>query len=278
MSLPFLPNVRLLRTPMSTGAAWLAIAWLAWARHLPGKATATGLLADLYTAADFLGSVAVIAALAVASYFTGALWMAVRDAALSVVAHIARAWWRPLRIAPSLLFDPGRAAVVLLTTDDSEYANLLPQLGIARPLLRDLTASQRSELQDALMADLHWFAAVVPDANPLLAEREDRWRSEAEFGRYLATPLAWGAIAVALAIWPTWYGLAGGVAVALLGWFVVHVDALGLEQSAIATRLDAVYTGKLPAPTLTAYGLGEFGPASEPGADGDPCLSALAST
>ncbi|MGI5155864.1 hypothetical protein [Microbispora sp. CA-102843] len=68
-----LPGIREIRAPLAAGYLWLSLIWLTWARNLPLKADATGLLADLYTLAGAVGLPAVSVAVSFAAYLIGVL-------------------------------------------------------------------------------------------------------------------------------------------------------------------------------------------------------------
>ncbi|MEV4186375.1 hypothetical protein AB0J28_33600 [Streptosporangium canum] len=66
-----LPGIREIRAPLAAGYLWLSLIWLMWARNLPLKADATGLLADLYTLAGAVGLPAMSVAISFVAYLIG---------------------------------------------------------------------------------------------------------------------------------------------------------------------------------------------------------------
>ncbi|MEU6729094.1 hypothetical protein ABZ917_35775 [Nonomuraea wenchangensis] len=69
--------MRELRAPLAAGYLWLAFAWLVWARHLPEPGQASGLLADLYKAAEAIGLTGVAIATSFAAYLIGIISVSV---------------------------------------------------------------------------------------------------------------------------------------------------------------------------------------------------------
>ena len=68
-----LPGLRQLRTPLAAGLIWLFAGWLAFAPAIPDRATATGVIADVYRLSAAVGKVPTLAAAAFAAFLVGVL-------------------------------------------------------------------------------------------------------------------------------------------------------------------------------------------------------------
>jgi hypothetical protein len=144
-----LRGLRHLRTPLASGAIWIAIAWLLWARHLPARSTATGLLADTYQLLAMLGQLLSLAILGFVAYIVGDIWIRVRFS----WANTAR-WMRRLLRLPSV-WRHKRSLVDRFSKEGEMFDYLLPKLGARRPTLEELTDEVRTELEMAMYHDLN---------------------------------------------------------------------------------------------------------------------------
>lgn len=258
-----LPGLRDLRAPLASGGTWLVVIWLLWGRNLPAHDEATGLLKDIYTLAEHLGTAATLGAIAFISYLIGELWAIINISALS-------RWFRfkinKLVTFRGFTFSPygiGHAESSLLrffTTSDAIFADLLPKLGVNRPDYNSLTSEGKEELYDALYHDLNRVPTLLLDNNPDLRAEHDRYWSEYLFRQYLAIPLGICIFALIWAASPTWWGIVTGAVIGFVAWFGISHSAARKNSASWLVLLEAVYLGKLQAPTLVKYGLKTYGP------------------
>lgn len=259
----FLPGLRHLRIPLSSGATWLVVVWLAWGRHLEPVGAFADLVADSNTAATWLGTGVTLGVLAFAAYAVGELWV---NTQWEVVALASRAM---RRYAPGLgdraagmrwWPNSDRQVVTSILSPHGALPDFLPHLGAHQVEPSSVSKSQVDGVLTALDHDLWRCSLVLPQSAPALAEEVDRWRMQARFAKAMAIPLGAGAIALGTAIWPGWGGAAAGVGVALVGVYVLaHVTAEFTAEANILL-LAAIDLGYAEAPSVTAYCLKQWGP------------------
>ncbi|MEH0543979.1 hypothetical protein QA802_13055 [Streptomyces sp. B21-105] len=201
-----LPGMRNLRAPLAAGSLWLMALWLAIGRELPKPDSASGVLADLYDAADWAGKPAVFAALAFAAYLLGAISTAGVALAIGLLAPL---------LVPAVAFDPpdGRGRRVARYVwpwshaywatrrgthrDDGSHV-LLPPRPKRIPTARGLDTLTRTLIHHdldprvtllPLIDDLPLVPARLIGTDQELFGEFDRIRAEAEFRVSIGPPM-----------------------------------------------------------------------------------------
>lgn len=98
-----LPGLRHLRAPLAAGYLWLLAGYLALAPGFPTHAAATGVLADLYSLTESVGTPSLVAASAFSAYLVGLLSSELSRLLVQAITRAAR--W----IGGAPLVDPGNS-------------------------------------------------------------------------------------------------------------------------------------------------------------------------
>lgn len=258
MLIPLLPSLHLLRMPLATGAVWLATFWLAWGRDLPGPKEATGLLADLYGAAEYLGIVAVFLALALAAFITGFVMAILYSVPAALLQLILQRWEFTEFVSIRIIISSKGIFSRVLFKEGRRHRELLRHLGIAYPERNAINHKIRKGLWEAIMADTIWLPVTLPESSPDLWARYEKANMGANFARYMALPIA-ALVSVFVTAAVPELNLVGSIAIAYVCWMLVRVFAVTLEMHVLRIKLDAMYLGKIEARNLTEYGIEVFG-------------------
>ncbi|ADD40038.1 hypothetical protein Snas_0320 [Stackebrandtia nassauensis DSM 44728] len=258
-----LPGLRQLRAPLASGAAWLAVVWLWWGRHLPSRDEATGLLSDVYELTEHVGIAAVTAAMAFCAYIVGEVWEAIRGShpAFRTTQIAEKAVSFPaFSLAPSRISKTWSAHGLLGFFTDSKaiFGDLFPNLGVKRP--DSLNDEQKNELLEAMWRDINRAVSLTLDRDPELMAIYERASAEYWFRRLLAFPLGLAVGSATAASTSTWQMTVVGILVGAALWFTLNTQAQQKNGESVIAFLGAMYHEKLPCPALTEAGLRLFGP------------------
>jgi hypothetical protein len=83
-----LPGLREIRAPLAAGYVWMLGLWLVAAPNLPVQPPTSGLYADVYRLAKYVGTPAVIAGISLVAYLAGVLSIAAFNAANAASARV----------------------------------------------------------------------------------------------------------------------------------------------------------------------------------------------
>ncbi|WP_432968663.1 hypothetical protein [Dactylosporangium sp. CA-233914] len=89
-----LPGLRTVRAPLAAGYVAVFASWLAVANRLPTKASATGVVADLYGLAEKVGTGPTLAAVTFTAYVAGVILIEVAQFASSLLFDLANVVYR----------------------------------------------------------------------------------------------------------------------------------------------------------------------------------------
>lgn len=176
-----LPGLRDVRTPLAVGLLWIAIAWVWFAEAIPDSVDATGLIAQLYRLTGVFGAAVMITMLSFAGYVVGLLLSSL---------HLD---WAPIRT-----FLPMSLSPLSWQSRDMMYRRYAEAL--ERGARSGMSSEATSRLSDAvskrlrvstdLESDIRLMAMRLQGTQKAIYDDYDRFRSEAEFRRSIALPLA----------------------------------------------------------------------------------------
>jgi hypothetical protein len=257
-----LPGLRHLRTPLACGIVWLAVLWLLWFRQLPPPGRATGLLAQLHDLSTQLGPSVVLAILAFIAYMVGDIWSNLQPSLRDLASNVRR----KLRI-PTLIKNHSPWLFDQFTTNDGVYRELLPNLGVRRPVPDDLTDEVRAGLRHAMFSDLNRAPIRLLGTDPELHAEYDRYWSEYLLREAISFPAVVLILSAGLSASWHWITAIASVIVAAGAWLALRRSAALSNVRAWGTILEAIYLDRVPAPAISDFALKSFGPLE---ADGEP--------
>lgn len=254
MLLALLPGLRHLRAPLFSGLAWIAIAWLVWARHLPSTDQATGVLAQVYGLAKTFGPAVVLGAIAVGAYGLGELWDFLRMGVWH--APTKRLPWLRIPIGVLVRFDDDRHITDYLKPHGA-LRELLPYLGVRQPDAYD--AAIVAQLREPTSTDLDQGVVHLLATRPELHAEYDRLRAESRLRESLTVPVT---LLIPVGVWAfthAWFPVTVGIVAGVLVGIALAKSARHQLYRSRSVLLTAVLAGHITAPVLSETAREMFG-------------------
>ncbi|MFG1659554.1 hypothetical protein ACGFIY_23775 [Micromonospora chersina] len=216
-----LPGLREVRAPLAAGYLWIAYAWLALRNDVPQRKTATGLLADVYDLAAWLGKPGIMVIVGFTAYLIGVVSVGATTYVLRRLSHLAL---MSRNRADLVLFKLGLSvrgvealksicytSVVLQLQEAGNHAQILSLNPEAAAVVKAFASKLSLEEKRAMVAEHvkmdNYFEAVADDFqalpvrlmldSPEAFSTYDRTRTEGEFRGAVVLPIT----AIALGVY-----------------------------------------------------------------------------